>query len=789
MNNVDFLYKLGMKGFEKRRGYIPNNKIDEYIARFKLEHDLICSLHFEDYFLLVWDIVRWAREGGIMVAPGRGSVGGSLLSYLIEITSVDPIKHDLLFERFMNKERSSFDPPDVDLDFQASRRQEVKDYIVDKYGSDRVCSIGTHSVAYASNSIKDVAKVLGLNHQELNKAIARKLYDMTLQEGYDQVDSLKAWVDKDENNLKCFEIASKLEGMVRHLGVHAAGVIIAPKQLAGHVPTIQKDGVISTQWDMEHLQECGYLKVDILGLTTLDTISQTLESIPDDIDLLKLDLNDKKVLDLFSDGETTGIFQFEKPHLKKVMSQLSADNFEDLVVATTICRPASFDIGITDSYIKRKHGKEEISFPHSSLEELLQNTMGYPIYQESIMKMSNLGSGGELTTTDAEVIRDCIKHFRHDEIAKYKNRFIIGARKNLKASRGEASDMWNVIQASSGYTFNKSHAVAYSIIGYICGYLKKYYPMEFMAACLSQSDDDRFPSLLRECKKLRVEVNPVHINHSKQNFVVKNGKIYCGFSMIKSVGEVAADEIVNKQPFRSREDFEDKVEKRKCNIRVKKKLEEAGAFGEVGDYGEYLKIYGGMAMGELPDWDFGELPSCTKCELYKNRRRVVCGSGSMTAQVMFVGEAPGFTEDERGKPFVGQAGRLLRRQWIPVLGIGVKDVYITNIVKCLPPVKNNRVGKPTEEEQNVCSVWLEKEIAMVKPKIVVAVGGFALKMLSREMSIMKTHGETFEVITPHNVHENITGFALIHPAYTLRNPEFQVDEALISLKKLLHLEK
>ena len=375
--NRQLLERLGNEGLEKKLAGEAEEKIESYRERFQIELNLISDLNYVDYFLIIWDIMRFARESGIMYSPGRGSVGGSLLAYLIDITQVDPIKFDLIFERFMNPVRSASDPPDIDLDFQASRRHEVKEYILEKYGADRVCSIGTHSYAYASNTIKDVAKVMGLDYQELNKVIAHKMYDKTLKEGYENVEGFKKWVDSTEENRECFDISCKLEGMVRY-GVHAAGVIIAPKRLAGSIPTVIKDGIISTQWNMGHLKKLGFLKVDILGLSTLDVLNDTIKSLDSPLDLSNIPLDDKEVLQMFSRGETVGVFQFETNHLQSITKKLGVDGFHDLVVATTICRPGSTDSGITESYIKRKHGKEEVTYTHESLKEILQDTMGHP---------------------------------------------------------------------------------------------------------------------------------------------------------------------------------------------------------------------------------------------------------------------------------------------------------------------------------------------------------------------------------------------------------------------------
>lgn len=800
MNADKLLKALCDKGLQVKRDSIPTGKIDTYRDRLELELNLICDLQYQDYFLIVQDIVRWAKKSGILCSPGRGSVGGSLLAYLLDITTVDPIRWGLYFERFMNRERSAFDPPDIDLDFQATRRAEVKDYITDRYGEANVCSIGTHSYAYASNTIKDVAKAMGLDYQELNRVTAHKLYNKTLTQAYEggkelEVESFQKWVDSSGKNRKCYDVACRLEGMVRHYGVHAAGVIIAPDGLAGNVPLTIKDGVVNTQWHMDHLQKLGYLKIDILGLSTLDVLQSTIEQIPDGLDLTKIPLDDSEVLGIFSRGETVGAFQFETKHSSEIMSRLGADTFEDIVVANTISRPAAIDakvddagkVSVCDSYINRKHGEEQVTYPHESLEGVLSHTYGYPIYQESLMSMFAEASGHECTLTDAEVLRGIMKKVDKPAIMEYQNRFIHGAVNRVGATQEQAENMWEMIQASSRYTFNKSHAVAYSMISYYCMYLKHYYPVEFMAACMThQGGDDKYPMLFAECDRLGVEVKPVDINKSKQDFTVDGGVIYCGFNMLKGVGEAAAKAIVENQPYDSPEHFEDKVEKRKANKRVREVLDKAGVWGKPSKLDEYVEMYGGYIFGDMPDWDLKTLPRCRKCGLCNGRKRVVTASGNDRAKVMIVGEAPGYSEDEKGRPFVGQSGDILRREWLPKAGLHLRDCYITNIVKCIPRNGARGVRKPTPTEQKICSIWLEKEIEMVEPDVIVAIGGTALGVMSDEKSILKNNGKEFSVITPHRRYDEIKGFALVHPAYLIRGNKVDMDEPLGALGELVN---
>lgn len=783
MNNIKFLKKLCLQGLEKRQKYFVADKKD-YIRRMQEEYNLIVRLGYVDYFLIIWDIVTWAKDNGIEVGCARGSVAGSLLAFLIEITDVDPIKFDLMFERFLNEVRSLTDPPDIDLDFQASRREEVKNYIYDRYGNENVCAIGAHSRAYASGAIKDVAKVMGLNFQELNKAVAHQMYDIeNLVVAYEKVESFKKWVDKDKEHQKAFEIAKQLEGLVRYRSVHPAGLVITKGKLSEYLPVYKIKDTVCSQWKDEYVMKRGILKIDILGLKTLDILQSTQQSLKERVDLLSIPLDDKGTLDLFSKGETSSVFQFDAYHLREITKKLHADIFDDLVVATTIARPGSSDIGITDSVIDRKHGREKITYPHQLVEELLKKTYGYPIYQELVMKMAHIV--GKIPLTETEIMRDAIKHFRSEVMARYENDFLRGAKEN-NATEEQAKSMWEMVQSASSYTYNRSHAVSYSLISYWCGYFKKHYPLEYMTACLKhEGDSDKVSVLITECRRMGLPIMPAHINISKEYFHNVGGKIYAGLTAIKHVGEKAAKEIVSKQPFKTREEFLEKIDKRKCNKRVVESLQKVGAFGIPGSVSDVLRLYG-VWLGDLPKVDLDtDLPQCINCSLYEERYKVVVGTGNPVADVMFVGEAPGFAEDKRGIPFVGKAGRLLRSGWIPKLGLRPADVWITNVVKCLPK-SGAKLGKPDDEQIAVCSLWLEKEIEEVKPKMVVALGGFALRILSTERSVMSKHGEEFILKMPCTSRPvDAIGFSLFHPAYILRQRGFNIEPALKELKKII----
>jgi len=638
-----------------------------------MEYNLIIRLGYENYFLIVWDISRYAREHGIL-GTARGSVAGSLLAFLIGITDVDPIRFDLMFERFLNETRAVTDPPDVDLDFQSSKRNQIKQYIIDKYGSDRVSSIGSYSRMYSSGAIKDVAKALGLDYHSLNKAIARRLYDMTLEEAYESVDTFKQWVDRDEGHKRCFDIALQLEGLVRHRTVHPAGMVITPGSLEEYLPVYKVGNTICTQWKDIFVAKRGILKVDILGVSTWDVISSALDFIEEQINLLDIPLDDSGVLDTFTRGETLAVFQFEAHHLQKIIKMLRADRFEDLVVATTIARPGAHTTGIMDSVIRRKHGEEKVEYPHESVKQLLADTYGHPIYQELIMKMANIA--GNIPLVDTEIMRAAMKKESHEVMGGYQEQFMAGSKSN-GIPMSSAARMWEMIQASSKYGFNKSHSVSYSLLSYFCAYLKYHYPLEYMTACLKhEGSSDKIPLLMNECKRLGLSVRPVDINKSEVQFTTDGESIYCGFTVIKHIGEKAAQEIVTHQPFKSKRDLLDRVNKRSCNKKIINSLEEAGVFshGEVSPI-KILNAYGCL-VGELPDLDLDDLDNCSMCDLCDVRYKVVEGCGSQLADIMFVGEAPGCVS---GNSLIDVAFRnkSVYPKGIPIKDlVGKKDFYV-----------------------------------------------------------------------------------------------------------------
>lgn len=784
-----YLTYLAVNGFDKMldSGKFEDEKIQEYFDRLERELDMIIDLGFSDYFLIVRDIVMFAKDNGIMCGPARGSVAGSLIAYVIGITEVDPIRFDLIFERFMNPERSKTDPPDVDMDFQKSRREEVRRYVADKYGSERVAPIGAIDVMYASSALRDVWRALGMETNQINPYIANRMSNTTLIEAADKFDDLREFVESDPKHVHAYDLASSLQGLARHRTVHPAGLLIAPDgKLSDYVPLVKSKDQVVSQWKDTYVAKVGMLKIDILGLTTMDIINDAIKFIErdegDNITLSKIKLDNKEVFAMFAMGKTSTVFQFDTYLLRNLSKKLSPSSFEDLVSLTTIARPASMDAGVTDRFINRKTGKEKIEYEHPLMEEVTSNTYGLPIYQEQFMKMANLIGG--IPLEDTEIMRSAIKKFDSEVMSSFKDRFVRGAR-GKGSTMKQATGMWDQIQSASGYSFNRAHAVSYSLISYWCMFFKINYPVQWFASNLThQSEPEKAKQIVLEARGIGIEFETVDINRSDVGFSVKDGKILAGLRSIKGIGDKAAEEIIANRPYEedSIECLSEKCEKRKVNKKVTDALEGAGAFGEI-DIKQSVAAYGFPIRSEMVS--IKKLPRCKRCELSECRSRVVYGSGNPRADIMFIGEAPGREEDRSGVPFIGRAGQLLDKKYIRPLGIKRSDAYITNVVKCRPVTDDGGNGKPTDEQVAICSVWLEAEFRIVKPKVVVLLGSYALKALTNEKSVLRCHGKVVPIQTPSGELITSTGFSMVHPAYILRNSDFDLEEAVSNLKVLI----
>jgi len=558
------------KGWKRIEGKIPLEKRKLYIDRIKYEIEVVKKLQFVDYFLIVWDFVGWAKKNRIRVGPGRGSAAGSLISYLLDITKVDPIPHDLLFERFLNEGRRSL--PDIDLDFQDSRRDEVIQYLRKKYGEDRVATVVTYNKSQAKGVIRDVGRVMQLPLQEVNEICGLIDYDGTLESSL-QNPELKGWVDKYP---ELFEVAQHMQGQLRNVSQHAAGVVITPKPLTEMLPVCVGKAGVTTQWDKEDLEYNGFVKFDLLALRTLTIIQETVDMIEDlDLDIDDLPLNDQVVLEMLSEGDTTGVFQFDTYLNKRLLREIKPRNFSELVALVSLGRPGAKD-GV-EFYIAGREDGENVDCLHPSLQSVLKETYGCLIYQEQSMKIAQILAG--FTLQQADVMRRAISKSVEGGIEKLKDQWLAGTRKNGVDDR-VALSVFDIIKQSERYSFNKSHATVYAYIAWQTAWLKAHYPREFMASVMSHTVDldKTLKTQIKEVRRMGIEILPVHINRSFENFTKETSGIRIGFCSIKGLGSNVGKEIVEKRPYSSFRDFLSKINRRIARRNSIMALLEADAF-------------------------------------------------------------------------------------------------------------------------------------------------------------------------------------------------------------------
>ena len=577
------LRHLCLEGLQRRYGDPPPEKVKN-----QLEYELkvINNMGYDAYFLIVWDFVKYSREKGIMVGPGRGSAAGSLVSYSLGITNIDPLRYGLLFERFLNPERISM--PDIDIDFCFERRGEVIDYVSNKYGHTNVAQIITFGRMMARGAVRDVGRALGWSYGEVDK-IAKLIPGapgVTLEKAIDTNAELKKLVKNDSNVAQLLEIAQKIEGLCRHASMHAAGVVISHKPLTEYVP-LQKmsNNEIVTQFDMDTLGELGLLKMDFLGLRTLTVIERTLNIIKKtaqiDINLDAIALDDQETYELLGRGETTGVFQLESSGMKELLKRFHPTVIEELTALLALYRPGPLGSGMIDDFIKRKHGKVKVTYPHPSLEDILKETYGVILYQEQVMKIASELAG--FTLGQADILRRAMGKKKADVMEQQRDRFIQGAKEKGHDPK-TAAEIFDLIEYFAGYGFNKSHSAAYAFISYQTAYLKAHYPTEYLTACLTsiQEDTDKIAKFIMEARRLSIKILPPDVNESLANFtVVGEKKIRFGLAAIKNVGENAVNEILTRRKearFQNIFDFMERVDQRVINKRVIESLIKAGAF-------------------------------------------------------------------------------------------------------------------------------------------------------------------------------------------------------------------
>lgn len=609
-NDAEYFVFCCKRGLENRLIHVPSERHQEYRDRLDFEMDVINSMKFPGYMLIVWDFVKVAKEMGIAVGPGRGSAAGSLVAYSLDITDIDPMKYDLLFERFLNPERVSM--PDIDMDFMQARRGEVIDYVVKKYGRNQVAQIITFGSLLAKGVIRDVARVLDMPLSQAD-AMAKLIPDelgITLNgkekngnfvEGaFQKEPKIQELVETDPSAKRVWEFAKKLEGLKRNSGIHAAGVVISNEELWYKTPIYRPSGedTFVTQYSLNYLEDVDLIKFDFLGLKTLDVIDNAIKLIKRrfdrDIDWHTIDENDKKVYDVIQTGETIGMFQIESSGMQDLNKRLKPSNFEDLIAVLALYRPGPMESGMLDDFIERKHGRKEIFYPFEEvsfdlLKDTLGPTYGMIVYQEQVMQI--VQTIGGMSLGGADIVRRAMGKKKVDEMEKYNKLFSEGAQK-LGLDYNKASELFKLIEKFAGYGFNKSHSAAYAMVTFQTAWLKTYYPNEFMAALLTSDKDntDKVVRYIDEVKRMGIELSPPDINDSYLEFsaITKDEKdiILFGLGAIKGVGKSAVLSVIETREedgeFTSIENFVNRIDPSKVNKRFIESTIKSGGFDRFG---------------------------------------------------------------------------------------------------------------------------------------------------------------------------------------------------------------
>ena len=603
MTIEQYFTQQSRKGLEQRLAQLPRDDSGPaadtrrlYHERLQLELDVINQMGFPGYFLIVADFIQWAKDNAIPVGPGRGSGAGSLVAYALKITDLDPIEHDLLFERFLNPERVSM--PDFDVDFCMDNRDRVIDYVAQRYGRDSVSQIITYGSMAAKAVVRDVGRVLGHPYGFTDRVAKMVPFEigMTLKKALETSDELKQAYQQEEEVTQLIDMARKLEGLARNAGKHAGGVVIAPTVLTDFTPLYCEPGGenLVTQFDKDDVEQVGLVKFDFLGLRTLTIVDWALRTVNRQrsqqgqpaVDIAQIPMDDPAAFRLLKSGETTAVFQLESRGMKELIKKLQPDSFDDITALVALFRPGPLQSGMVDDFIARKHGRQEVVYPHPDLEPILKPTYGVILYQEQVMQIAQVLAG--YTLGGADLLRRAMGKKKAEEMAKQRAIFMQGA-----VQRGVEADTANYIfdlmEKFAGYGFNKSHSAAYALVSYQTMWLKAHYPAAFMAAVLSADMDttDKVVTLVDECRAMGLNVTSPHVNHSAYMFTVTDSdKVVYGLGAIKGVGEAAIESIIEARrqdgTYRDLFDFCRRIDQRRANRRVLESLIRAGALDELG---------------------------------------------------------------------------------------------------------------------------------------------------------------------------------------------------------------
>jgi DNA polymerase-3 subunit alpha len=648
-----YFEQVAREGFSQRVPYLERltkqgslrHPLSEYERRLSFEIEMIKKMHYEGYFLIVWDFIHYARAQEVPVGPGRGSAAGSLVSYALRITDVDPLQYNLLFERFLNPERVSM--PDIDIDFCMRRRGELIDYVTHKYGRENVSQIITFGTMAAKAAVKDVGRAMDIPYGEVDR-IAKLIpttLGIELETALEESPQLKAAIEGDEKFKDLMKVAMRLEGLSRHASTHAAGVVISPQPLTELVPVYKTNrDEITTQYDMTALERIGLLKMDFLGLTTLTVLHDTVKMIEKNrgikIEIDNLVLDDEATYKLFSRGDTTAIFQFESHGMRDILRRYHPSRIEDLTALNALYRPGPIQGGMIDDFINRKHGKTKVSYELPQLKDILEETYGVILYQEQVMQIANCLASFSLG--EADLLRRAMGKKKKEEMAAQRAKFLAGCTRN-KIPEKKAERIFDLMEEFAGYGFNKSHSCAYALLAYQTAFLKTHYPVEFMAALLTSEtgNTEKAVKYINEARGMAISILPPDVNESDLYFTPVDDSIRFGLAAIKNVGENTAKAIrearLSAGVFRSLYDFCERIETRFLNKRVFESLIKSGAVDSLG---------GREQMLASVDDAISALQRAARSK--ESGQHGLFFSGSSEAKVHFaLRDAPSWSEEER----------------------------------------------------------------------------------------------------------------------------------------------
>lgn len=783
-------------------GYKPDPALlgTVYKERLGYELNILKKMGFEGYFLLVEDLVRWSKENGVIVGPGRGSIGGSLVAYLLGITEVDPIRFGLIFERFINPER--LDLPDADLDFASSGRHRVIEYLTEKYGEDRVAGISNYSTLAAASALRDTGRISGLDNFQLS---ATKLVpkehgaSVDLETAAETVPELSKF--KSEHK-QIWSHAVKIAGRMKSFGQHAAGIIIAGEPIVNRAVVETRAGSPVVNWDKRVVEDFGLIKMDLLGLSTLDTLHIACQYVKErhgvDLDLLKIPLDDPKTMRAFAKGETTGVFQFESGGMKQLLKDIANGGtitFDDISAATALYRPGPMDSGLLDDYVAVRQGKHEVYYDHPNMVDALKDTLGVIIYQEQVMKVAVDFAG--FSNAEADTLRKAMGKKDADKMAAMREKFVNGAVEKSGVEAEEADRIFTKIEAFAGYGFNKSHSVEYSIISVWCAYIRVHYPAEYFAASLSIVGEDKLAGLVKDARECGIEVLPPDINLSTHRYTIPNNStILAPFNAVKGVSEMTAQAIVRlremnrdwkivrykrnaektpeygydmdaeiKGRFDSYDEFVNAAAQKnsKVNSRVVEHLRLVGALASIEPGSpvardmsrrkDQMELLPGLIIDSIKSdrvIDMKEpflrstiidcmkaCKTCEKCDLAGQVHPDVRLGKKM--KFMVVSDCPTWEEEKAGRLLEGESSQYLKAA-IKEAGVSVGEGYYTTLVKAKKSEK-----MLTSDQINNCSGYLKQEIDTLKPPVIVALGASTIRHLLPDVkgSTADLNGKSF----------------------------------------------